>query len=300
MTSVFHPGEIAVQKQAGTYSGAGRIGGGIRPAIPRMFREFMEEQAFAVAASMDEAGCVWASALTGEPGFIRALDDRTVHITAQPVPGDPLADNLKATGKLGLLVIEFTTRGRIRLNGNAELRPNGIRLRTEEVFGNCQKYIQGREWMITQGTPKPSVNAHHAKALGTGQKHWIEAADTFFVATANPAGGADASHRGGQPGFVRVVDDNTLVWPDYSGNGMFQTLGNLALNPRAGLLFVDFERGGISQLTGHADIIWDEARAADFTGAERLVEFHVERVIEMAEALPLRFSFMSYSPYNPR
>ncbi len=300
MANVFHPGEIAVQKQAGTYSGAGRIGNGIRPVIPRTFREFMAEQAFAVAASVDGVGHVWASALVGEPGFIRALDDRTVHVTAQPVPGDPLADNLKSTGKLGLLVIEFATRGRIRLNGNAELRPDGIWMQTEEVFGNCQKYIQARESKQEQGKPTPPATAQLGEKLTTAQRRWIESADTFFVASANPAGGADASHRGGQSGFVRVMESKKLVWPDYSGNGMFQTLGNLAINSRAGLLFMDFERGAVLQLTGHADIIWDEARTTEFVGAERLIEFHVEQVIETASALPLRFSFMDYSPYNPR
>jgi hypothetical protein len=81
---------------------------------------------------------------------------------------------------------------------------------------------------------------------------------------------------------------------------MFQTLGNLAVNPKAGLLFMDFERGATLQLTGRADIIWDEARRASFPGAERVVEFHVDRVIQMDQAMDLRWKFLDYSPFNPR
>lgn len=299
MTSVFHSGEIAIQKQAGTYSGAGRIGSGIRAVIPRAFGEFMQEQVVAVVASVDGAGRVWASALMGEPGFIEALDNRTVQIAAQPVGGDPLADNVKATGQLGVLVIDFESRGRIRLNGKADLYPSGIRIHTEEVFGNCQKYIQARGPRREQRESPQPPTVRLGETLTVTQRQWIESADTFFIASVNPAGGADASHRGGQPGFVRV-SENLITWPDYAGNGMFQTLGNLTLSPQAGLLFIDFERGSVLQLTGRANIIWAAARVADVAGAERLVEFQIEQVIEIAEALSVTFKFKSYSAHNPR
>jgi predicted pyridoxine 5'-phosphate oxidase superfamily flavin-nucleotide-binding protein len=131
------------------------------------------------------------------------------------------------------------------------------------------------------------------------QRRLISEADTFFIASAQPEGGADASHRGGNPGFIRFLDENTLEFPDYPGNTMFNTLGNIAVNPNAGLLFLDFERGGTLQLTGEARIVWDAERAASFAGAKRVVEFRVEEAIETRGIVPLRWRFEGYSPFNP-
>ncbi len=114
------------------------------------------------------------------------------------------------------------------------------------------------------------ARARRAPGLAEAQRAWIRRADTFFIATSHPEAGADASHRGGMPGFVRVEGDR-LVWPDYAGNAMFNTLGNIALHPRAGLVFPDFEAGATLQLTGRAAVDWDRDRAGSFPGAERLV-----------------------------
>jgi uncharacterized protein len=134
---------------------------------------------------------------------------------------------------------------------------------------------------------------------GSDQQRLIRQADTFFIASHHPEGGTDASHRGGHPGFVSVLNDDRLVWPDYAGNTMFQTLGNISVNPHAGLLFIDFERGRTLQLTGRASILWDRKRTAEFAGAERLVEFDVDEVVEIAGAHSLEWRFLDYSPENP-
>ena len=135
--------------------------------------------------------------------------------------------------------------------------------------------------------------------LGQDQQRWIREADTFFIATHHPEGGADASHRGGRPGFVNVLNDHRLVWPDYSGNTMFQSLGNIAVNPQAGLLFIDFKTGRSLQLTGSARILCDQERTSEFSGAERLVEFEVDEVIDTAGAHSLEWRFLDHSPENP-
>lgn len=128
---------------------------------------------------------------------------------------------------------------------------------------------------------------------------WITQADTFFIASFHPESGADASHRGGFPGFVQVVNSNKLVFPDYSGNNMFQTFGNLIVNPNAGLLFIDFEQGHTLQLIGKAKVIWDVDRLSEFAGAQRLVEFDIDQVLESRNATSRRWRFGEYSPVNP-
>ena len=98
---------------------------------------------------------------------------------------------------------------------------------------------------------------------------------------------------------MKVLDARTLVFPDYSGNNMFNTLGNLTVNPLSGLLFIDFEQGSTLQITGKASIIWDAQRVAEFTGAERLVEFEIEQVNVLMSADRLHWQFLEYSPFNP-
>jgi hypothetical protein len=103
-----------------------------------------------------------------------------------------------------------------------------------------------------------------------------------------------------QGGFGdRSQQVNRLAFPDYSGNNMFNTLGNLAVNPKAGLLFVDFERGSTLQLSGQATIIWEESRVREFRGAERVIEFQIEQVVELAPAQSLRWQLVEYSDFNP-
>jgi predicted pyridoxine 5'-phosphate oxidase superfamily flavin-nucleotide-binding protein len=99
--------------------------------------------------------------------------------------------------------------------------------------------------------------------------------------------------------LVRFLGENALEFPDYSGNTMFDTLGNIAVNPSVGLLFLDFEGGGTVQLTGEARIVWDAERAARFAEAERVVEFRVQEAVEARGAVPLRWRFEGYSPLNP-
>jgi predicted pyridoxine 5'-phosphate oxidase superfamily flavin-nucleotide-binding protein len=136
--------------------------------------------------------------------------------------------------------------------------------------------------------------------LNAEQQTCIRRADTFFIATFHPEAGADASHRGGMPGFVTVLSPNELEWPDYSGNNMFQSLGNLSVYPKAGLLFVDFEGGSTLQLTGEAEVLWDEDLALRFPGAKRLLKFHMDEVIATEGAFPQRWQLVEYSPANPK
>ena len=273
MSGPYHAGEREVQDRAGVRAEADQVGRGIRSTVPQAMARVLSDFGLAVAASRDEAGRVWASLLTGQPGFIRAVDEQLVFVAAQPRPGDPLGDNLGHSPVLGLLVIDLATRRRLRLNGRALLDPErGIFLGVEQAYGNCPQYIHQR---MVEALPsdEPTPPAERSRALSPEQSALIASAGTFFIASAHPEGGADASHRGGAPGFVRVIDGQTLVFPDYAGNNMFNTLGNLAVEPRAGLLFLDFETGSILQLTGRARLDWSAATA--------LVRFEIGEVLEL-------------------
>jgi predicted pyridoxine 5'-phosphate oxidase superfamily flavin-nucleotide-binding protein len=297
---VFHDGERAVQARAGVEAQSRRLGRGISRDIPEGAAPFLEAQRLAVVAGVDDAGRVWASLVTGAPGFITTPDPRTLRVAAALADADPLRASLGVGAALGVLVLDPERRRRLRVNGHVSAEaPGAIEIRTAEVFGNCPKYIQAR---AAQGARRHDRAGPAARgiALAPAQQRAIEAADTFFIASVHQSTGADASHRGGQPGFVKVRGERHLLIPDYSGNNMFQTLGNIAADPRVGLLFVDFETGTTLQLTGRARIVWEHAEYRDLPGAERAIAVEIEEVVEIAGNGPLGWRFLDYSLFNPR
>ncbi|MER5476123.1 pyridoxamine 5'-phosphate oxidase family protein [Streptomyces sp. NPDC002734] len=293
----YHHGELAVQERAGLAAQAAFSLGGIGDTVPPVARAFLAEQPMIVLGAADEAGRIWATLLTGPAGFLRVPDPRTLVVRASP--GDPLAGAFAdgRTVRVGLIAVEPATRRRMRVNGRAGRDGDELRVALDQVIANCPKYLQKRQ-MEGRAHARPRAAVTTA-ALTAAQQAAITAADTFFVATASGRGDADASHRGGNPGFVQVLSPTLLRWPDYVGNAMFLTLGNLHLRPEAGLLFPDWGTGALLHLTGTARTVWDGSGTDRHPGAQRLVEFSVAEVREVAEGSPLRWSAPQYSRFNP-
>jgi hypothetical protein len=299
MKSKFHSGEIAVQTQAGVRDIAQRVSRVISTTLPPNVQYFLEIQSMAVIGSLDNDNRVQASVLTGSPGFIQALDETTIRIDAVPVHGNPLIENLKKRNEIGILAIDLETRHRLKVKGKARIRNGIIYVTVKRAYAQCPKYIQAREAVSILSEIRAKQSIQHSENLSNDLQIFIAVADTFFIASYHQDSGVDVSHRGGDPGFVKVLNQNKIVFPDYSGNSMFNTLGNISVNPGAGLLFIDFENGSTIQLTGEAKIIWDDDRVAEFAGAERLVEFEICGVVHTSDAVPLKWQFLDYSPFNP-
>jgi ferredoxin-NADP reductase/predicted pyridoxine 5'-phosphate oxidase superfamily flavin-nucleotide-binding protein len=293
--SPFHEGEQRVQSALGVRGEieplARRV---VRPYLPEEHAAFYAALPFLVAAARDARGRPWATLLAGAPGFVQSPDDRTLEIGAQPAAGDALVGAFRAGADVGLLGIELETRRRNRVNGRVRRVGAGLELAVDQTFGNCPQHIHPRAWCAATPAAQPGSPVR-SFALSSAQRRVVEAADTFFIASGHrgagdqAAFGMDASHRGGPPGFVRV-EGGRLVFPDYAGNNHFNTLGNLVLDARAGLLFVDFARGGLLQLTGRAEIDWQEPDPKRWPGARRLVTFEIDEVVEQRSVLPLRWA----------
>ncbi len=299
--SVWHEGEIAVQKRAGLLLEAKGLQDSIHSTIPDAFRTFIAAQRFAVLGSVDARARLWASPITGEPGFMHCPDRFSLRIQNSPVEPDLAARNLAANRDAGLLIIGFAHRRRIRLNGEAAvLAEGGILIQAKQIYSNCPRYIQARVFEPQQPRSRDAViEVHEGSHLSAKQQDWIRSADTCFMATADPDYGVDVSHKGGNPGFVHVESANRLMFPDYNGNAMFNSLGNIFVNPRAGLLFMDFESGNSLQVTGKATIGWDKEQAVQFAGAERVIDVEIESIIEQSGIELARYRFQNYSPHNP-
>ena len=306
MNAPFHDGEIAVQARVGVREKIEAIGQRvIRDAMPEPHRELFGKLPTLFVGSVDAQRQPWASILVGRPGFISTPDERTLHIAALPAAGDPLAEQLRIGAPLGLLGLEPHTRRRNRMNGTlATLDAAGFSVHVDQSFGNCPKYIQAREpqW-VEDERARPMERL--GPSLSGPALALVHQADTLFIASASPhargrggADGVDVSHRGGNPGFVRVSSDSgrsVLTIPDFRGNFMFNTLGNIATHPHAGLLFVDYRNGDVLQLTGNAQLVWDGAELRSFTGAQRLLQLTVDDALWRPAALPLRWSAPAYA-----
>lgn len=303
----FHEGECAAQERIGVREKMSGVGPhAIRDFMPDQHREFFARLPFVIVGTVDGEGRPWASVLANPPRFIESPHPRKLTIHARPLTADPLADTLALDAPIGLLGIEPHTRRRNRMNGIIErITENGFGVRVSQSFGNCPKYIQARRPEYVSGCAVAKVT----ECTGLSDeavRQLILRADTFFIATAYPvdkrdaaapAHGVDVSHRGGKHGFVHVGDDNFLTVPDYAGNQFFNTIGNLLVNPRAGLLFIDFKTGDLLYLAVDAEIIWEGEQLNAFAGAQRLLRFRVGAVRHVEASLPLRWGPVQISPF---
>lgn len=294
----FHPGELAAQALAGV----GAPGqGGIRPFMPDQHREFFALLPYLFMATVDEDGWPVATVLTGPAGFVQSPDPVTLTVAAMPRIGEPGAALFPPGQPFGALGLDFATRRRNRANGViATAGEGGMTLDVRQSFGNCPQYIQTRA--VAAG-PASTVPAEAIAFPSPEALAQIARADTMFVATnAGAAGGAnggvDISHRGGMPGFVKASDQGLTI-PDFRGNRFFNTLGNLVLDPRAALLFVDFETGDLLHLQGRAEVDWQPPGVGAWPGGvQRQWRLKVERAWRRPAALPLRWAFGDYSPVS--
>lgn len=289
---LYHAGSRTLQDRLGVRDLADHVGRSVGEGVRSVAAAFLELQPQLVLGAADPVtGEVWASVITGTPGFVRATGPRQISVAGGPPPTDPLATAFATPGTpVGTIALDPRTRRRMRLGGRLRPTPHGFAVEADRVFANCPKYLQRRETYGTVSGRLPGP-PRHGTGLTPEQAGFVAASDTFFLASVRE-GGADASHRGGNPGFVRVVSPGELAWRDYPGNSMFLSLGNLAADPRAGLLFLDWTTGRTLQLTGRA-------RTEFGPDGERTVRFTVTRAVDTPAALPLRWSAPEYSPANP-
>ena len=302
--SPWHAGERQLQEHAGVAQQMEQFGRKVvRDYMPDQHRSFYSQLPYLVVGAVDAEGIPWATLIEGPPGFVHSPDPRVLRLDRLPAAGDPVRAALQKGAAVGLLGIDLKTRRRNRMNGNISSDvSDGVAVSVVHAFGNCPQYIQLRSVEpVSVGGSSSAVVAQTASELDDAARAMIRQADTFFLASYVDLEGdsskrsVDVSHRGGNAGFVRV-EGNVLTIPDFAGNLHFNTLGNLLLNPRAGLAFVDFATGDVLQAAGRTEIILDGPEIAAFQGAERLWTLTVEHVVLRRAALALRWAFEGFSP----
>jgi MOSC domain-containing protein YiiM/ferredoxin-NADP reductase/predicted pyridoxine 5'-phosphate oxidase superfamily flavin-nucleotide-binding protein len=305
-TSPFHRGETAIQSRLGIRDEIEKKGRRvILDHVPERSFEFFAQLPLLPIGTVDDSGRPWASILVGKSGFVRAIDSGRLTVRARPIYGDPLNKALTDGASIAALGISFEPPDRFRVNGKVDqVARESFDIVVKQGFPNCPGYIQSRTHEIGNDIEdvgnKKVVN--RGNTLSKTEAALIARSDTFFIAshyteeTESWSHGVDVSHRGGKPGFVIVAHESLLLFPDYAGNCMFTTLGNIEMDSRCGLLFVDYDTGDTLQLTGKAEVLWGREHTARFPGAERVVSIQITEVIHVQSALPLTWRFKGYNP----
>lgn len=296
----FHGGELALQQETGEREIGARNGRIIADRLAPGAVPFIARQELVVAATVDADGQPWCSLLLGPAGSFTAPALAQVALARTAArPDDPLWSNLEADPRIGLLFIELGSRKRYRVNGRVTAAgADPLMVEVGETLGNCPKYITRRH-LVVGAARQERASSESGTGLGEDEQRMITEADMCFVASANPDGHLDASHRGGRPGFVEFRGEQLWI-PDYRGNSMFNTLGNLRVHPPAGLLFVDFAARHTLQLTGSTAIDLDTGDPGGATGGTGRAWTFTPRWWRRA-ALPARAraELLDFSPYNP-
>ncbi|PPJ48987.1 FAD-binding oxidoreductase [Rhizobium sp. KAs_5_22] len=294
--TIWHEGETFIQEKVGVVEHMAAVGQRVvRDFMPNQHRDFYAQLPFVVLGSVDTRGDAWATFLEGRSGFMSSPSPTVLRIATRRDASDPASEGMAYGRPIGLLGIEMHTRRRNRMNGIVSTAPDGIQVDVDQSFGNCPRYIQLRDFDFVRDPGEPFAGTvEELSALDHAARSMIEAADTFFVASyvdRDDRRQVDVSHRGGKAGFVRVADDGTLTIPDFDGNLFFSTLGNILMNGKAGLLFIDYASGDMLQMTGDAQVILNSPEIAAFQGAERLWTFKARRLVRRLNALALRWTF---------
>lgn len=302
----FHDGEIDMQERTGEREIARMNSVSVKDEILSAALSFIERQSLIVVATQDSNENLWASVLFGKPGFVQAKSTKELHVLlsqAHFISGDPVLANIENDCRVGALMIELDTRRRLKINGRTTAHDeNELTIAVEESFPLCPKYIQRRKVRLPEeGSPlEQTISTVSGTKLGNQEVNLIQNSDTMFSATSNPHGNLDVSHRGGKPGFVRVLNDTTLRVPDFAGNSMFNSLGNLQLNDKAGVIILDFASRQSLQIAGRAEVLLDQDDPDNETGGtHRFWTFTVERWLR--GTIPaVEIEFIDASPFNPK
>ncbi|GJE99799.1 hypothetical protein PsYK624_160700 [Phanerochaete sordida] len=326
----FHRGELAIQEKLAIADAVANNYTWIEPEMPDQHRAFhMTRPPFLPVTTLDREGRPWTSVLagsTGQPGFISCPSPSRYDMDVKVWEGDPFRENMKkfADGETTLIAglgIDFTTRRRFKIAGHVrKMRQDGERYRmslsVEQALGLCPKYINVREFeahpetfpVVVHQCPQLPENARLPDEL----VDFIRASDTMFVGTSYQARPEESakfpSHlgqnqRGGRKGWVRVRSDGkTIVIPDYSGNRLMSSLGNIETTHVAGVTIVDFVTGDILYLTANARTVLGQ-EAQDIMPRQNILTLvEVTGYTFIRDALPVRQrtgTSPTRSPYSP-
>ncbi|KAK5166942.1 uncharacterized protein LTR77_007671 [Saxophila tyrrhenica] len=302
------------------------------PALSPQLANHLQIAPLIAIGTLDKEGRPWTTLWgNGDKGFAQPVGQGVIGIRT-PVTGkhDPVVEELvgkeakgdvvreEGTGRMvSGLTIDLETRKRVKMYGRMVAGALSIRedeatdheehvaevqlvIKIEQSLGNCPKYLNKKH--IVPAISKPELVSDSLK-LPQQALDLLEKADLFFISSSQHDQDMDTNHRGGPPGFMRVVSNDdpgaALVYPEYSGNRLYQTLGNLQVNPLAGVCVPDFETGDMLYFTATTNILVGKDAAALLPRSNLAIKLTITASRFVTNALPFRGVEGERSPYNP-
>ena len=304
MQDYYQEGQFALQRITGEEEIAQDRLAMVQPSIHERSIPFIEKQIFAFLGSEDANGSLWLSLLIGEKGFISVPSLQEVKLDLDKVVTnreDIVFTNIKTKPTVGLLFHQAAKRARYKAWGIASEKDNQLSFDIKMGYKSCPKHIQKERIALPEESKALVPSFTKGNDLGSSEKDWIIKSHTFFVTTQSKKGAVESAHRGGNPGFIEIMDDGRLRIPDYFGNSIYSTLGNIYNNPKAALLFIDYDNGETLQLSGSAVIQFDQNSEIDLlksgeTG--RFWTFETKHWIRTANHHKVNSEFVDFSKFN--
>lgn len=321
LTGSWHPGEVAVHK---LLSIPNRGGKPTSRGMPPQYGYRIAASPLVAFGTLDDEGRPWTTIWGGERGFsrpiqqgflgIKSLVDKRHDPVVQALLGSATPDGelVRTERPLSALSVDLENRDRVKLAGRFVAGALSSKDGTDgavgeiegamlvlETLGNCPKYMNKK--VIRAHLPSPEL-VSEALPLPPAALSLIDKADMFFLTTAN-GDALDTNHRGGPAAFIRVAhnsaDEVVVVYPEYSGNRLYESLGNLYLNPRIGIAVPDFDTSDVLYLTGTATVLAGPEAAALIPHTKLAVRITVTAARFVKDSLPFRGVLGERSPYNP-
>ncbi len=303
--TIYNQGEQLLQKRFGEQKMAAQVEKAVKNNIVPGAIAFIQNQPMVVISTTDANGNIWVSMLINNFGFAKIAGPEKLILSIEKLrtsKEDVLFENIKTPTKVGSIFIELGSRRRFRINGKATLKEGRISLEVNEAYPNCPKYIQRRVLQLPKERIALQTEITKGEVLTKKHEFWINNTDTLFVGSQGKDGKMDASHRGGNYGFIEILPNGLLKIPDYTGNSMYNTLGNFVENSNAGLLFFNFKANKVLQLSGKASLLFDQQEENDLkktTNTGRYWIFETKHWIETTNFSDATWNYEDASTFNP-
>ncbi|WP_121626815.1 pyridoxamine 5'-phosphate oxidase family protein [Poseidonibacter antarcticus] len=253
MNTVFHEGEYHIQEIMGVRKSSDTLSSMIKDNIPPIASKFLKDLNFCIITISTKKDDLFTYTVYNHNNFIEIVNQSQISINLENHSYIPKEFYNIKNINIGMIGLNFEKAMRIRINGKGKIKSNKLYLSIDEIYSNCPKHIKRR---VLQEDTKILENQTIQKGRKLNEEiiNIISNIDTFFIATSHKEKGLDVSHKGGNKGFLKVLETNQLAFKDVPGNNLYNTIGNIYTNPNINIFFIDFKNYDTYHIKGIASI----------------------------------------------
>lgn len=253
MDSVYHEGEVYVQELMGVRDLANSLSSMFQNTLSPVAIQFLKSINFSILSFNIDNKELFSCVVYGLESFIKIVNLDEILISLDKKSFIPKHIINHENLSIGFLGLDFENKMRIRINGKGKIQDNNLHFKIKQVYSNCPKYIEARK-LIGKKEFQKNTAIYNYSEFNQKSEDIIKNANTFFLSSCHIIRGADVSHKGGYQGFLKVVGPSKLEFDDFAGNNMYNSLGNIHINPQVNIVVIDFDKNDILHIQGMAII----------------------------------------------